>query len=212
MKSKFNGMNEVAEKFREQLHALTGTNAEIEGNEVLTGRISEGARYFHGEWTAWINMFRDHPISTDLRKTARKIDSALEDINYRVHTILHRLKSCSNGFRVEEYLKKGKKPEGPVLKVPGCYAQDKIRNLSSSDLEHAELYNKISAMRNRIGRESGLPLYRIFTNNAIKNVCVELPADTEYSTIGKTGSPVSGKKSNGYRGRNPQVFQGRIWN
>jgi len=40
-------------------------------------------------------------------------------------------------------------------------------------------YERIAEMRRRIGDEADVPLYFIFPNSTIKNVCVRLPVNTE---------------------------------
>ena len=85
------------------------------------------------------------------------------------------LNHCKNGFLLNEYLKNGKKLNGAMEKVQSSYSQNQIGNISSKELEHSVLYDRIAEMRKRIGRKTNLPLYRIFSNNAIKNVCISLP-------------------------------------
>ncbi|MBK5286263.1 MAG: HRDC domain-containing protein, partial [Bacteroidia bacterium] len=156
---------------------LCNQNALVEENEALQKRIKDAANYFSAEGLKWKESFRQHPLSTDTKKTARKIDAALNDINGTVHELLHKLNYCLSGFLLSDYLKNGKKLSGEIEKTESSYAQNKIRSMSSDELQHSVLYDRISEMRRRIGGESNMPLYIVFSNNAIKNVCVRLPKD-----------------------------------
>ena len=129
----------------------------------------------------WKEKFFNHPLSTDTKKTARKMDASLNEINFIVHEILHKINHCKNGFLLNDYLKNGKKvvPIYRDEKIQSSYAQKQIRNISSKELEHSGLYDSLAEMRRRIGSATNLPLYTIFSNNAIKNVCVSLPGSKD---------------------------------
>ena len=170
----------VAEKFVVQIKNLCNNNLlSVEENQPLQKRIKEAANYFSAEVMKWKDIFSNHSLSTDTKKTARKIDASLNEINFIVYEILHHMDHCRNGFILDEYLKSGKKLLGTAEKVQSSYAQDRIRNVSSQELEHSGLYDMLAEMRNRIGKKVKLPLYTIFSNNAIKNVCMRLPQSND---------------------------------
>ncbi|HLG35045.1 MAG TPA: helix-turn-helix domain-containing protein [Bacteroidia bacterium] len=170
---------EVAEKFKTRIAELCNQNPVVEKNEPLQQRIKDAARYFSGEITKWMEEFRKHPLSTDTKKTARKLDALLNDTNGTVQEIIHKFNHCRTGFFLSEYLKYGKKLNQEIPAVESTYAQNKIRSISSNELQHAGLYERIAELRRQIGSETNLPLYRIFNNQAIKNVCVHLPKDKD---------------------------------
>jgi len=170
---------ETAGKFKDLITGLCNQNPVVEENEPLQKRIKDAANYFSAEGMKWKESFSKHPLSTDTKKGARKIDAALNDINGTVHEILHKFNHCRNGFLLSEYLKNGKKLSVDVEKIESSYAQNKIRRISSEELQHAGLYERITELRRQIGSETNLPLYRIFNSSAIKNVCVHLPKDKD---------------------------------
>jgi hypothetical protein len=220
LRSEFDRISGVAEKFRERIEELTRANPEVESNELLQKRVRDASKYFYDEISRWKEKFTGHPLSTDLRKTAKKIDESLEEINFAIHEILFRITACRDGFFLDKYLASGKKFSGKIRGIAGSYAQDRIKGISSKDLAHAELYNRISVMRNRIARQSGMPVYRIFTNNAIKNVCEYLPSSMDdlravkgfgRSRAGKYGEEVIGlvKQYCGEKNINPVSLPSR---
>ena len=180
-------LQDVADKFKERIIQLCNPVAQIsnlcyaEENQPLQKRIKDAANYFSAEIMKWKEKFFNHPLSTDTKKTARKMDVSLNEINFIVHEILHKINHCKNGFLLNDYLKNGKKvvPIYRDEKIQSSYAQNQIRNISSKELEHSGLYDSIAEMRRRIGSATNLPLYTIFNNNAIKNVCMSLPGSKD---------------------------------
>ncbi|MDP3260878.1 MAG: AAA family ATPase [Thermodesulfovibrionales bacterium] len=174
-------LDEAAVKFKEHMVGLCNQNPVVEENQPLQKRIKDAANYFSAEIMKWKEKFFNHPLSTDTKKTARKIDASLNEINIIVHEILHKINHCKNGFLLNDYLKNGKKvvPIYRDEKIQSSYAQKQIRNISSKELEHSGLYDSIAEMRGRIGSATNLPLYTIFSNNAIKNVCMSLPGSKD---------------------------------
>lgn len=174
-------LDEMAVKFKEHMVDLCNQNPVVEENQQLQKRIKDAANYFSAEVMKWKEKFFNHPLSTDTKKTARKFDTSLNEINFIVHEILHKINHCKNGFLLNDYLKNGKKVV-PICrdgKIQSSYTQNQIRNISSKELEHSGLYDRIAEMRNRIGRKTSLPLYTIFSNNDIKNVCMSLPGNKD---------------------------------
>jgi hypothetical protein len=179
IKEKQKEIDSTAGRFKLSISELRLHHPSVEENEPLQQRIKEASAYFSTGITEWRNSFLTHPISVDTRKNARRLDEALNELNHLTHEILHRVDHCRNGFILNEYLKTGKKLISGPAKVSSSYAQDTVHGISSEELEHAELYNRLAAMRSRIGKKNMKPLFTIFSNNAIKNVCTVLPGNKE---------------------------------
>ena len=165
----------VADKFREQMTGLSRQHPSIEENQPLQKRIKDAANYFSAEIAKWKEKFISHPFSTDTKKTAKRIDASLNEINFILHEIRHKIEHCKNGFLLNDYLKNGKTSSIAAKNIPSSYAQSQLKSISSTELEHAELYDRIARMRNAIGKKTDLPLYTVFSNKAIMNVCINLP-------------------------------------
>lgn len=168
-------INEVAARFVQRMLVLSAENADAEKNQALQKRISEAANYFSVELKKWKEKFYAHPLSTDKKKVSRKIDDTLNEIAFAVHEIYCRVEHCKNGFILNEYLKSGKKVEQPAEKIQSSYAQNQEHEVVVEGTSHKELYNTIATLRKEIVGKTGRPLYTVFSNNAIKNVCAYLP-------------------------------------
>lgn len=172
-------MQFVADKFIGQLNFLINENSLVEENEPLQKRVKEAANYFYTEIGKWRELFVNNPLSTDIKKVARKIDEVMDDINFTIHEITHKLNYCKNGFVLNDYLKSGKKVDTVAPAISSCYAQTQTKSIAPDELKHVELYDRLSEMRRELGNKTNLPLYTIFSNDAIKNVCIHLPGSKE---------------------------------
>jgi hypothetical protein len=177
-------LSKIANKFKEQIEKLCKDNAEIETNQPLQQRIKDAANYFHTEFSKWKEPLHNHPFSIDVKGAAREIDAALNKINLALHEILFHFNFCKNGFILNDYFRHGKKPPQLTALVPTSYEQGQqskqpAETTESNTSSHAPLYNALNEMRKKIGKETGLPLYMIFGNQVMKNICDALPANRD---------------------------------
>jgi len=168
---------EISLKFNEQLLNLYNENCAVEENQNLQKRIKEASNYFSAEITKWKETLLNHKLSTDIKKASRKIDSALTEINFIIHEMLHKINFCKQGFVLNDYLRSGKKLSESVQVIQSIYAQNQTKGIATGDTEHAELYDELAQMRKRIANENGIALFQVFSNETIKNICANLPAD-----------------------------------
>ncbi|MFB6306797.1 MAG: helix-turn-helix domain-containing protein, partial [Flavobacteriales bacterium] len=171
-------LNAVAEKFCEQIRQLCAQNSNIEENEKLQKRIKDAGSYFTEKLEKWLKQFSEHPLSADTKKVSNKLDEPMEEINLFVRETLHRLSHCKKGFYLTEYLKHGKHVN-EVKKIKSTYGRQPSTQSADNGTDHTELYKRLAEMRKRIGDEADIPLYRVFSNKAITNVCEALPGNAE---------------------------------
>jgi hypothetical protein len=96
-----------------------------------------------------------------------------------LHETLFHLDYCKNGFILIDYLKSGKKVTHEPPKIQSAYEQSQTEKKSVEGTSHQDLYQSLNEMRKRIADETGIALYMVFSNQAIKNVCDALPANRE---------------------------------
>jgi DNA-binding CsgD family transcriptional regulator len=174
-------LSKVAAKFKEQIEKLCKDNPLVESNQPLQQRIKDAANYFYSEFSNWKQSLQHHPFSTDVKKASRQIDAALNKMNTLLHEILFHFSYCKNGFILNNYYQHGKKP--PELKelLPTSYEQGQQSKepVETGNTSHTALYNALNDMRKKIGKETGLPLYMIFSNQVMKNICDALPGNRQ---------------------------------
>lgn len=172
-------LEEVATKFRERVAIMCRENPVVEENETLQQRVKDAANYFSAEISKWQETFIAHPLSTDTKKVARKLDAALGDVNHAVHEIMHQVNHCKDGFFLSEFLEKGKKVHVSPPDIGSAYAQNQESNVSAQVTEHKELYDTLAEFRRNIANEHNMPIYRVFRNTAIEGICEKLPGNKE---------------------------------
>ncbi len=170
-----NKLQEIADKFKEQLSALSKENPNAEENQALQKRVKDAANYFSSEIQKWKEFFYSHPLSTDKKKVARDVDASLNEVAFIIHEILHRVNHCKNGFTLNEYLKTGKKVETAADKIQSSYAQNQEHETVVDGTSNEELYSRLAGLRKQIVGKTNLPLYMVFSSQAIQNVCTYLP-------------------------------------
>jgi hypothetical protein len=174
-------LSKVAGKFKEQVDKFCKENPLIEENQPLQQRIKDAANYFFAEFSKWKEPLKNHPFSTDVKKVSREIDSALNKMNSALNEILFHFNYCKNGFILSDYYRNGKRV--PVLTdtIPTSYEQgQKVKETKEiARTTHTGLYNLLNEMRKRIGKEKEIPLFMIFSNEVIRNLCEALPGNRD---------------------------------
>lgn len=165
---------ETAENFKKEIVRLSKQNRVIEDNKFLQKRIKDGSNYFYNEINTWKLLFINHPLSLQTKKLSKKADGYLKEINTIIHYMLHSLSFFRTEFNIDEYLKSGKKFTGIITGVKSSYNKTK-KIFVPADTPHPELYEMLLSLRGRISAREKLPFSEIFSNNAIRNVCENLP-------------------------------------
>ncbi len=174
-------LTKVAVKFKERVEALCRENPLVEENQALQKRIKDAGNYFYTEFSKWKEPWKNHPFTTDRKGTARDIDKALNSIYLILHELLYHFDYCRNGFILSDYYLKGKKPPELKEQIQTSYAQGQKQKatVETTGTSHLGLYDRLNDMRKRIAKEKDIPLYLIFSNQVMKNICDELPANRD---------------------------------
>ncbi len=183
---KQNELRDVSEKFKKMISRLSKEKLFIEENDILQKRIRDGAIYFSNEICKWHNMFIDHPLSISTKKLSDKVDAMLDEINLIVEETQHKIDYFKNGFLLDDFMKKGKFFNGNIKKIKSSYSKRKVSSLLLKNIKHPELYKMLLNMRSRISETKHLHFSEIFSNNAIRNVCENLPS-VKHEVINITG-------------------------
>jgi ATP-dependent exoDNAse (exonuclease V) alpha subunit/ribonuclease D len=170
---------EVSEKFklmiiqRSKEYALGKTF--VEEDDHLQKRIKDGANYFYNEISKWEERFFNHPLSAETKKLSRKTDRKLEEISFILQEILQKINYCKNGFLLDDFLRNAKFfTQRGIKKIRSSYSKDKTAS-SMKDIPHPELFRKLIELRDLIESESDLVGSMIFSDKAIKTICINLP-------------------------------------
>jgi len=120
---KQNELNNISERFRNEIKRLNKENLLIEKNDLLQKRIKDGANYFYNEIKKFSVQLVNHPISVGTKKLSRKIDGLLKELDCTMHYFLQRINLCKKGFLLDAYLKNRKSFEGTAPKIRSSYSK-----------------------------------------------------------------------------------------
>jgi DNA-binding CsgD family transcriptional regulator len=144
----------------------------IEKNKILQKRVNDAANHFVPRFLAFQDAIQNHPLISEHREAATIIDEYLNQLLLAVHLQNYFLQYCKQPFSVTTFLQYKIKYELPRLKV-SVYASGKKQSLS--DVSNAELYDSLKHWRDVIVEETGLPIYMIANQSALKEIATYLP-------------------------------------
>lgn len=170
--------NKVAKDFQSNIFRITSSEDFVKKQDQLQARLKAAATYFLPKMEELKEELRLHNLAVTTQKAAISLDEPIEEVNLFLHDLLHRLKYFEKGdFNLGEYLEHGKVNKKKHQKFKSTYeSSSKPKSLiSASEIEHLNLYQAIALYRKGVASKSNQPIYRVFSNNAIKELCKHLP-------------------------------------
>lgn len=188
---------QVAQKFALQYTRLMGAAGDVEGNDVLQGRLKAGAAYFANELAATGEVMTADLPQVDNKEARKQLAAAWEEMvrTYRlVRPLLEYVQQ--EGFHISDFLKKkavlsledNASASASTRKSGGKKGKDMS---VPTDIQHPELYRRLIEWRNKEATRLGLPVYTVIQQKAILGICAYLPTDRasllRIPYMGKTG-------------------------
>ena len=175
--------NKVAKSFQININKIISTPEFIDDDSELKKRLKDAADYFLEKLEDFTEKLINHPFEVKTKVGAIELDEPIEELALFLHDTLHRLRYFQGGnFDLSEYLEKGKVNQKLLKKVRSAYAETKAtkKNLTPlKDIPNLALYQLIAGFRKEIADKSRVPVYKIFSNNAIVLICKKLPKTEE---------------------------------
>jgi DNA-binding CsgD family transcriptional regulator len=172
LKSRFTADRSVGLKFLSHIGYLMQEERVIERNTALQKRINDAANHFEPEFASYENEVQNHSLITEHRETANIINEYLNQLLQALHLQNYFLQYCKEPFSVTAFLHRKLRYELMRLKV-SCYASGKKQ--SSSDVPNSELFDTMKRWRDMVCEESGMPIYMVANQNALKEIATYLP-------------------------------------
>jgi len=172
LKSSFTADREVGLKFVRHIGALMKQEPLIEKNNALQKRINDAANHFLPKFKAFQDTIQNHPLITEHREAANSINEYLNQLLIAFNLQNYYLQYCKEPFSVTAFLKHKIKYEIPRIKV-SAYASGKKQ--SFSDIPNVELFDTLKRWRDMVCEESGIPIYMVANQNALKEIATYLP-------------------------------------
>jgi ATP-dependent DNA helicase RecQ len=111
-------------------------------------------------------------LITEHRETANVINEYLNELLLVLYIENYFLQYCKEPFSVTTYLQHKLKLAQPRLNLT-CYASGKKQ--SFSDVPNADLFDTLKRWRDSVVEQSGLPIYMVANQNALKEIATYLP-------------------------------------
>ncbi len=134
---------EVSEKFKQVLTHLY-TKSDIESNDTLRKRLSDGSNYFYTEILNWTQSFLDHPLVIRRKQLASKLDNRLLQLARGMEEILYKIEFCKNDFLPDKYFLHKKSYVPKTNAVKSTYS--KISKSGKTVSETVALFRKTKSI------------------------------------------------------------------
>ncbi len=172
-------VNTIVIKFQKTIYKLT-TDPEFNKNKhIFQKRLKDSAEYFQPQIALLKDKVLNHPIICKTKKTAEQFDEPLEEISSFIHETSNQLNYLSKGtFNLSTYLREWRVNKKPQLKIKKTYLAKKKKSqslVSAGEIEHLDLYQEIARYRKEKSEQKSIPIYRVFSNKALKEICEFLP-------------------------------------
>ena len=172
----------VAKDFQSNVFRITSNLDFVKDQSELQKRLKAAANYFLPKMEVLKEELRLHNLVVKTQKAAILLDEPIEEVCLFLHDTLHRLKYFEKGdFNLGEYLEKGKVNKKKHQKHKSTYeSSSRPKSLiSAAEIEHLNLYQAIALYRKGVASKTSQPIYRVFGNLAIKEVCKHLPKNED---------------------------------
>lgn len=176
-------LNNTAKKFQISIYKLT-TNPDFRKSQTqFQQRLKDAADYFTPKIEFIKEMILQHPVTCKTVKLSSNFDETFQEFGSFLHDITHQMKYLEKGtFDLEEYLEKWRLNKTPPLKIKKSYVTNKKKSqslISAAEIEHINLYQQIALYRKEKAGQKNMPIFRVFSNRAIKEICQFLPKTEE---------------------------------
>jgi hypothetical protein len=181
----------VSKSFQMNLLKIVQDERFAQDQSDLIKRLKDAAVYFIPRIEEWKVQFYSHGFQVKTKSAASIFDEFSEEIALFLHDLQFRLQYfMKHDFELSHYLEEGKVNKTKHTKVSTAYQTKTSKALTAAkDIKHIQLYQQLAAYRKELADESSVPIYRIFTNSTIKNICNHLPtSENELLTVGGIGS------------------------
>lgn len=175
-------LQEVGERFQNQLQRLAAECDDCEHDAAISERVQKGVIYFREKTGSILLSLLEatHP-EIDNKETRKTIEKAIA--NFRQEVIIKQvtLDASLDCFSVKRYLSAKAKSmiEEPKAKVTRQKSEKTEKIEVSQDILHPDLYSKLKEWRNELASQAGLPVYTILQQKALLGITNTLPTSSK---------------------------------
>ena len=171
-RSRISSLQAVGLQFLNQVNALLKEQAVIEKNEMLQKRIRDAAQHFIPLLKDLISELKNHPLLTEHKESADAVDERFSVLAEALHIGHYFMEYCLGPFTVPGFLKHKLALSVPRFNI-SAYARGKKQVVT--DTLNPELFATLKRWRDMVCEETGLPIYMVANQSALKEICTFLP-------------------------------------
>jgi DNA-binding CsgD family transcriptional regulator len=168
----------VADLFISKFLGYLKTNGIIETNEPLQQKLAAAYQYFNPLLNNALLNIKNHNITTEHKMAADVIDPLLTNLYNNLHQQAYLISYCQQPFTLANYLqhKINYKQQNSKLSIFAAGAVE----APVGNMPNIELYTQLKNWRNFTVLNSGLPTFRVATQESIQAIATYLPLTTNH--------------------------------
>jgi ATP-dependent exoDNAse (exonuclease V), alpha subunit - helicase superfamily I member len=164
---------EIGIKFHSQINELIAQNGDVENNPLLQERIRKATFFFGEKIDRCMADVDALEFETDNKAIRKSISDVLNKLKEQIVSKKQALKSCTDGFRLSEYLSARAKA---ILKADKPETE-RYKPASLKSSAHPELVLKLRAWRNATADEQNVQPYDVLRQKSMDELIAILPTN-----------------------------------
>lgn len=176
--TKLDNLNEVANKFKNQLSNLIDNAFNIEQDEAFNNRLKQASIYFETELQTLFALIKHTPLVTESKEAADDLNGSLQPLIDAIYTKKVLIHHCTKGFVFKEFIKTKLAITYTDTKV-NVYASAKNTRVSA-EVKHPNLYRELLLLRDEICNEEQKPIFIVANNKTLIELTNYLPTNKEH--------------------------------
>ena len=176
--TKLDNLNEVANKFKNQLSNLIDNAFNIEQDEAFNNRLKQASIYFETELQTLFALIKNTPLVTESKEAADDLNGSLQPLIDAIYTKKVLIHHCTKGFVFKEFIKTKLAITYTDTKV-NVYASAKNTRVSA-EVNHPHLYRELLLLRDEICNEEQKPIFIVANNKTLIELTNYLPTNKEH--------------------------------
>jgi len=176
--TKVDTLNEIANKFKNQLANLIDNANDIENDNSFNTRLKQAAVYFETELQTLFALIKNTPLITESKETADDLNNTLQQLIDGIYVKKVLTFNCINGFIFKEFIKTKLSINFAETKV-NIYASAKNTKVSA-EVIHPKLHRELLLLRDEICNDTQKPIFIVASNKTLIELTNYLPTNTEH--------------------------------
>ncbi len=171
--SKIETLNDVSNRFKNQLTGLIDQAVNIETDQNLQARLKQASLYFEVEIKKALDDLKNCVLVTESKEAAGELNPLFQSVFEAFFQKYVLIGTLANGFVFSDFVKHKLKLQYPEFKM-NLLANAKNTKVSA-EVAHPQLYRELILQRDEICNEEHKPIYMVANNKTLVELTNFLP-------------------------------------